>query len=207
MTKNFIPAWDGNLAYAIGLFVSDGHLSIDGRHLDFTSKDLELIDNFKTALSLGTKISKKTRDKSTDKKYYCVRFGYIQLYNFFLSLGIPQQKSKNIEKVEVPDRLFFDFVRGLLDGDGNICMNNHPESTHKQVKVRFASANKKFLEWLKVKLNYLEIDGGSISRGSNVWSLTFGKLSGKALINKMYSDDNSLRLTRKYCLAKIARSV
>lgn len=37
--------WNENFAYAIGLIVTDGSLSIDGRHINFTSKDLEQIQN------------------------------------------------------------------------------------------------------------------------------------------------------------------
>ncbi len=39
--------WSPELAYAIGLLVADGCLSKDGRHIDFTSKDLELVESFK----------------------------------------------------------------------------------------------------------------------------------------------------------------
>lgn len=31
--------WSPEIAYAVGLLTTDGSLSIDGRHIDFTSKD------------------------------------------------------------------------------------------------------------------------------------------------------------------------
>ena len=38
--------WSENLAYAIGLIATDGSLSNDGRHLNFTSKDIDQIQTF-----------------------------------------------------------------------------------------------------------------------------------------------------------------
>ena len=38
--------WSANFAYAIGLLVTDGNLSSDGRHIIFVSKDMEQINNF-----------------------------------------------------------------------------------------------------------------------------------------------------------------
>ena len=49
--------WSSDMAYAVGLMATDGHLSIDGRHLDLTSKDVEQLENFKKALDLNCKIS------------------------------------------------------------------------------------------------------------------------------------------------------
>jgi hypothetical protein len=53
-------AWSANFAYAIGLLVSDGSLSIDGRHISFTSKDLEMIENYQHALQINVHIGKKS---------------------------------------------------------------------------------------------------------------------------------------------------
>ena len=40
--------WSADFAYAIGLIMTDGNLSPDGRHLCFTSKDIEQINNYKS---------------------------------------------------------------------------------------------------------------------------------------------------------------
>ena len=49
--------WSSNFAYAIGLLVTDGNLSTDGRHINLTSKDLEQIKNYKRILKLDCKIN------------------------------------------------------------------------------------------------------------------------------------------------------
>ena len=44
--------WSPHFAYAIGLLVTDGNLSPSGRHIHFTSKDLELVKLFQKALGV-----------------------------------------------------------------------------------------------------------------------------------------------------------
>ena len=51
--------WSPEFAYAIGLLVTDGSLSKDGRHINFSSKDLDLIETFMACLQLKNKISRK----------------------------------------------------------------------------------------------------------------------------------------------------
>ena len=43
--------WSPEFAYAIGLLVTDGSLSKDGRHIILVSKDIEMIDNFRKCLA------------------------------------------------------------------------------------------------------------------------------------------------------------
>lgn len=62
--------WSSNFAYAIGLLVTDGCLSSDGRHIDFTSKDLELINNMQTALHINLLVGKKNSGSQHEKKYF-----------------------------------------------------------------------------------------------------------------------------------------
>lgn len=38
--------WSSDLAYAIGLITTDGSLSIDGRHINLTSKDIDQVETF-----------------------------------------------------------------------------------------------------------------------------------------------------------------
>lgn len=47
--------WNTKFAYAVGLMTTDGCLSKDKRHIDFTSKDLEQILNFQKCLNIHVK--------------------------------------------------------------------------------------------------------------------------------------------------------
>lgn len=60
--------WTQNFAYAIGLITTDGNLSKDGCHIDFTSKDKELVETFRKCLGINNKIGLKSRGGEKEKK-------------------------------------------------------------------------------------------------------------------------------------------
>ena len=72
--KGIKIGWSHNIAYVVGLITTDGNLSIDGRHIDFTSKDIQLIKTFKKCLGIKNKIGLKISGFS-DKKYFRIQFG------------------------------------------------------------------------------------------------------------------------------------
>ena len=82
--------WNSKFAYAIGLLTTDGNLSKDGRHLNMTSKDEELILIFRSCLGLQNKIGKKARGGSLDKKYFVLQFGDRNFYDFLVGIGLKQ---------------------------------------------------------------------------------------------------------------------
>src|SRR3989338_3508871 len=104
--------WSASFAYAIGLIVTDGSLSKDGRHISFTSKDLELVNKFQQALDIEYHIGKKARGSEKEKKYYVIQIGDVILYRFLQQIGLMPNKSKVIGAIKVPPKYFFDFLRG-----------------------------------------------------------------------------------------------
>jgi len=117
--KNYKIKWFPNFFYAIGLLTTDGNLSKDGRHLGFTSKDIQLAKTFKKCLDLtNVKIGTKTSG-SADKRYPRIQFSNIKLYQRLLKIGLTPNKSKTISKLKIPNKYFFDFLRGHFDGDGS----------------------------------------------------------------------------------------
>ena len=62
--------WSPKFAYAIGLIATDGNLSIDGRHIIFTSKDLQLVKLFEDCLRREIGIKKKTRSTEKNKEVF-----------------------------------------------------------------------------------------------------------------------------------------
>lgn len=199
MVKRYLL--DKDVAYATGLFCADGHLSIDGRHLDFTSKDFQQVQNFKRVFNLTAPITKKAREKSGEKKYFCLKFSDVGLYRFFQELGVPQQKSLNIGKLRISTELFPDFLRGVFDGDGSIGMHNHPESEKKQIKIRIASGSVGFLNWINSMLKKGGLCSGQVSFGCRVFHLTFCKRDSLRLIPFIYYRDDLICLNRKRRIA------
>ena len=200
--------WRPELAYAIGLLVSDGSLSKNGRHIDFTSKDVALIKVFQSCLGIShITIGTKKSGSSHKKQYYRVQFGDVHFHQWLRDIGVTPDKSKTVAAVTIPDIFFFDFVRGIFDGDGTIYQsidNRWKNST--VISLGFASGSEAFLKWLKKRLTEsLEVTG-FISQGARVNQLRYGKSDTVKIYSAMYHDSNCPKLDRKFAkMQKILR--
>lgn len=196
--------WSSAFAYAIGLIATDGNLSIDGRHINFTSKDLELVETFKKCLFLNNRIGRKRRGGSKEMRYFQVQFGDKNFYEFLMSLGLMPKKSRIIGELKIPDEYFSDFLRGCIDGDGSIGFYSHPESQHPQLRIRLVSASEIFLKWIKNKILILyAIKGGWIeSKENQVSVLTYAKSDSVKLFQFIYYEGVEFYLERKYDIVK-----
>lgn len=199
--------WSPELAYAVGLITSDGNLSKDGRHIDFTSKDFEQIEHFKKILKLDTKIILKNSGSSSKKIYYCVQFSNVIFYKFLLEIGLTPNKSKTIEKVDVPDEYFIDFLRGMFDGDGyTYSYWDKRWKSSFMLYVGFVSASLKYIKWLSHKIKSLYDENGKIRvGGKTAYILYFPKYSSIRLLKKIYYDKGLICLKRKWF--KISQSL
>ena len=192
--------WTADFAYAIGLIVTDGNLSPDGRHINFTTKDHEQVLNFKNIFGLDNKIGKKSRDKEEKKKYFVIQFGDVLFYRFLSSIGIGPAKSKTLGSIKIPNKFFFHFLRGHFDGDG--CTYSYFDPRWKSSYMfytTFISASKKHVDWLREKINTLLGIKGHMTKSGNqsCYQLKYAKEESKKLLKKMYSGNKIYFLSRK----------
>ena len=191
--------WSADFAYAIGLMVTDGNLSSDGRHISFVSKDLEQIKNFAECLGLDNKIG----DTFSGYKHmhsYRIQFGDIIFYKFLTSIGLSAAKSKTIGKVEVPQKHFFDYLRGVFDGDG--CIYSYWDKRWRSsymFYISFVSASEKHVVWLRSEIsNRIGSDGHVTMDGKGLThQLKYAKRDSVELIKRMYYSKKVRCLTRK----------
>ena len=192
--------WSPKLAYAVGLITTDGCLSIDGRHVDFTSKDIQLLQTFKKCLGLKNKIGLKTSGFSK-KKYPRIQFGDSVLYKWLLRIGLTPHKSKTIGKLKISDKYFFDFLRGHFDGDGSCYGYWDPRwASSFMFYLTFNSASKTHIDWLRKKIRKLGgINGHIVQDGTkSEWQLKYAKNESKLLFPKLYYKKELPCLKRKY---------
>jgi hypothetical protein len=193
--------WSPELAYAVGLIATDGNLSSDGRHIIFVSKDKGQIETFKRCLKSRNKVGMKKSGFTEERKYYYVALGDVMFYKWLVSIGLTPNKTKTIGALKVPNRYFFDFVRGHLDGDGSCFSYWDPRwKSSFMFYISFTSASLFHLQWLQNKLvrlinikGYIAQDGRGV-----VWSLKYAKKAGRILFKHLYKQQNSPRLMRKY---------
>ncbi len=198
--------WTPDFAYAVGLIASDGCLSSDGRHIDFTSKDIDQIQNFRTCLNLTNKIGTKSSSAAPGKRYYRVQFGNVKLYRFLIDIGLSPNKSKTLTSIAVPDFFFRDFMRGMFDGDGYTYSYWDPRwKSSFMIYLGFTSGSKVYLEWLKGRILTLYKLTGKIRQGTRAFQLVFAKKASINLFKVMYYKDDVICLKRKNL--KIAESL
>jgi hypothetical protein len=158
--KNF--EWTTDLAYAVGLLTTDGSLSKDGRHIIMRSSDIQLLKTFKKCLALTNKITQSKNDGWATKSSYRIQFSKVQLYKWLLKIGLSPAKTYNIGSLNIPDKYFPDFLRGHLEGEGNITSYKDFYNTYKNPKyiytriyTVFRSASKPHIMWLRDKITRL----------------------------------------------------
>ena len=192
--------WSGDLAYAVGLLATDGCLYNDGRHIDFTSQDTQLIKVFQNCLGIKNKIGLKIGSYSRRPCPH-VQFGDVTFYRWLLTIGITPHKSKTIGEIKIPDKYFFDFLRGHFDGDGS-CYSYWDKRWRSSFMfyMYFYSASKKHILWLRDKINILIKIKGHLGndKRAGVYQLKFAKKESKVLISKIYYRKNLPCLLRKY---------
>ncbi len=205
MLKKVDTNWSPMLAYIIGIIATDGNLSPDQRHIVITSKDEELLVCIRENLKLTSKIGKKARGYSLEKKYSVLQIGDKNFYNFLLSIGLTPKKSKTIGALKIPQNVFAHFFRGCIDGDGSITISNHPESSEKQLRIRLCSASKNFVLWIQKEVaRDVDIAGGWIysEKDNFLHTLSYGKADSIKILSYMYDNKGNSNVSRKFEIAK-----
>lgn len=202
--------WSAEFAYVIGLIATDGNLAKDQRHMNLTSKDKQLADLFMKCLGIKTKVTMKGSGTVKEKKYYFVQFGDVNFYKFLLSIGLTPNKSKTLGSVEVPDRYFFDFLRGLFDGDGSFYSYWDPRwRSSFMFYSEFISASQKHILWLQEEIEKRVGIVGHITKGDTqgCYQLKYAKEESYKLLPNLYYRGRHLCLTRKYLKIKKALGI
>ena len=205
--------WRPNLAYAIGLLATDGCLSYPWNLIDLTSKDREQLENFNRCLGISIKIGSKTNGRRFGKMP-CLRiqFKNKEFFDFLISLGLTPRKSKTIGPLKIPLKYFWDFLRGVYDGDGSSHAYWDPRwrSSYMFYTI-FASASKNFVDWLRGGIQKRTGASGHITRGSPgrvLYQLKFAKKDSLQVLRGMYPRKGVICLTRKRLkIEKILRTI
>ena len=203
------------MAYAVGLITTDGSLSKDGRHIDFTSADLQLLKTFIKCLSLKTKIMKKYSGHTPKKKCHHLQFSNIVLYNWLISIGLMPNKTYHLREIAIPREYFRDFLRGNLDGDGSIftyidryMVYKDKRYTYHRLYTVFNSASFNHLKWIQLILEEILNIKGSLkswvrkNSKTPIWKLKFAKKDSLKLLSWIYHKPDLPCLNRKRKIAE-----
>ncbi len=217
MPKQKLPekgfTWTPQLAYVVGLLATDGNLSRDRRHITMRSAETELLKIFASCLGLKNKIG-----FTKGQRGYRIQFSNVQLYNWLMRIGLFPAKTYSLGEIKIPDESFRDFLRGHLDGDGNIRFYEDRYNFYKgrgytanRLFVRFVSASKSHVIWLRGKISKLAgVHGALIEekprdiKRVSIWEVKFSKKESVRLLQWIYYNPALPALERKRSLAENA---
>lgn len=193
--------------YLVGLIATDGCLSGDGRHLNIAAKDYAFLERIRKATGLSCAIGKVRG--SGGSICHRIQFGSKLLYDKLLAIGLTPNKSLTLGALRVPDRFFHDFLRGVIDGDGNIRRWIHPTNGREQWTLRIYGCSRPFLDWIRATVTRLwslegamcEEEGNAETRRHAKYTLKYGKLAAKVILARCYYP-GALALERKRLLAR-----
>jgi|SRR3989344_1046696 len=197
-----------NLWYIIGYIATDGSLSVDGRHINITSKDRDHLYKIRCALLLENTIGRKTRSISEERNYSQLQLGDVNFYKYLQSLGFTTRKSLTLGKININNLFFNDFLRGIVDGDGNISTWIHRTNNHAQWTLRIYSAAPSFINWIKAKIEEEFSINGKLyvrlakNRTNPIYILKFGKIAARNILKQIYYPE-CLSLERKFLKAQM----
>lgn len=201
--------WTDRLAYAAGLAATDGNLSGDRRHVVFDSEDAQLVETFLECI--GRPVRYGQRPTRTGGICYRASVSDVELYRWFIAIGLTPAKSLTLRGIDVPDAFLLPVVRGLLDGDGSVVNFVHaptkrlyPNYRYERLAAQFNSASRPHLEWLRDRLEpilgtrgYVEVTPPKPPKHEfNV--LRYGKYASIKLFTLLYPDPSVPRLIRKW---------
>jgi hypothetical protein len=192
----FFDNWSHDLAYIIGFLNADGNINGGSVRVNIQSKDVEVLEYMKDKIGYTGPIKniKKYHDykgKRITTDQVLLHISSVKLVEKISEYGIVPQKGGKEILPDIPDEYFYDYLRGLSDGDGSISItpikNFKKDYNRKGLMLTICCASKDFLVKLKEKCENI----GSISKMSHGecyrWSL--GYRNSIKICSLMYKDD------------------
>lgn len=194
--ENFFSSWSFEMAYVLGLIITDGCVSGSGT-VSLSMNDKDLLEKVKQVMGSKHKITPSKRQKGL----YCFYFSRKKLVRDLEKLYVVPRKSLAVKFPEIPQIYLPDFLRGVFDGDGSVFFD--PRRPKFPIRSKFVSGSQDFIIGLQSNLEFLGMPKRTIykQRTKNGWSYMFiyGHKDSAKLFEILYKNNqNGLFLERKY---------
>lgn len=199
INEDFFSKWSPEMAYVLGLLMTDGCLSKEENgsyNIRLCLTDKELLD--KVAKAMG---SEHTIAESKSRKgLHMFIFGREKMAQDLIKLGMKPRKSLNLRFPGVPKEYLRGFIRGVFDGDGSVYFT--PKSPGYPLISKFVSGSKAFIYELEARLRGLGMPKRTIyeQKGKNIsYMFKYSHRSSLRLFKVLYGGvQKGLYLDRKY---------
>lgn len=194
--------WSSHIAYAVGLMASDGCLSSDGNHLTFVSKDLDQVETLQDCFGITASIGISSSGlRKLNQPCYRVQWRDVTLHDFLVETGLTPNKSLTLGALTIPDCYFFDFLRGVMDGDGCFYSYFDPRWRNSfMFYLTIVSGSPAHVSWLRETAYRLAGVWGHTTnarKNPHIPQLKYAKRESLILLDLLYADSSAPCLTRK----------
>jgi hypothetical protein len=181
--------------YWLGFIGADGAVVKNTLSIELKETDKAHLEKF----NLFFENTKTIEERVNNNGCKCVKtnINSFQLVEYLKQYNIYQNKSLTytIPIDKIPEIYLMDFIRGLIDGDGCIRINNH-----QQISLGFCSGNGYCVEQFK---EILGITNKTTKDKYTYHTQVTGNIKAKAILDKIYlNSSDSTRLDRKYRIYK-----
>ena len=181
--------------YWLGFLGADGCVVNNTLSIELKANDKEHLEKFNIFFENTAPITERINNLNVS----CVKtqINSFELIEYLKQYHIYQNKSKTytIPENKIPKQYLMDFIRGLIDGDGCIRINNH-----QQLSLGFCSGN---LECVEQFRKIIDIDNKITQDKFTFHIQVTGNKKAKNILDKVYQNSNdSNRLNRKYSIYK-----
>lgn len=151
VNQDFFKNWSSSMAYVFGYIAADGCLRPNKNTLSIKSIDYELLEHVRNEMSSNHKINTVDAVKPESHGFVLEIYSKEVIYDL-QCLGLGPRKSLTLEFPNVPDMYFWDFMRGIMDGDGHV----FPHKEHSRQIACSICGSRPFLTKL-VKLLHVKL--------------------------------------------------
>lgn len=176
--EDLFKTWSSESAYFYGYLIGDGSISGKKQVVQIQSIDREHLETLNKMLNNRYKISIARKSNSiirngkvwNAKEIYSLSFADPVLIEDLLRLGYSKNKSKlGCKYPDVPKRLLFEFLSGLLAADGCVCKPNNGT-----IRIMWWVTGDDFKEKLIKDLN-MPVSVSKVSKKYPIYVITVGK--------------------------------
>lgn len=125
----------------------------------------------------------------------CIRIYSKQIVEDLIMHNVLENKTFKPDYPVVEDDLFFDFLRGYIDGDGCIYVNENNISAS---QVHITSSHCEVLNYLKDKLSLYGVKSSVYKEKENKYRIYINHKNAIKLLDMIYYDESVQKLDRKY---------
>lgn len=212
LNRHSFETMNRDLAWILGLIFSDGSLS-KGNEVRITSIDyiiLKKVENILEGRKLIYKRKKVENCKQAWDLYFCsknISTILKEKYELHPSKSLTITWPKNLEK-----DFYWDFIRGVFDGDG--CIYTGQQKNSIKVAFKICSASEIFIRQLKDKLEFLGVNNIYINSNydlrydSYIYCISIQKLDAiPYLYEKLYYNTDSYLPRKKIKMEKYLKNM